>query len=212
MNIDRLVFAFAGVMILLLRPYRIGDRVEIAGKVGRIHGLDLFITRLHDLDNSVVLIPNAKALGDVIVNYSMLENRRIVMDFTIDYEDDVDLALALLIETAKADPRIVAQPGPWAKLTVLGDSGVTVTLRAWTSPEGFSDTRFDLLKAAKERFQAAGLSFAYPHQVAVESRPWSPPDRERQQAARKQLATGKSEPTGHKEPAKGATAYPARVR
>jgi small conductance mechanosensitive channel len=180
----------AGVMILFLRPYRMGDRVEIAGKIGKVHGLDLFLTRLHDLDNSVVFIPNAKVLGDVIVNYSLLESRRIVMDFGIDYADDVDLALALLVETARADARIVASPPPWAKITALGDSTVTVTLRAWTSPEGFRDTRFDLIRAVKARFEEAGLTFAYPHQVAVETRPWKPPDRERQAQAKAALDGG----------------------
>ena len=177
----------AGVMILLLRPYRVGDRVEIAGTVGRVRGLDLFITRLHDLDNSVVFIPNAKALGDRIVNYSMPESRRIVMDFGIDYDDDVDLALDLLVDVASRDARIVAEPAPWAKLTALNDSTVTVTLRAWTSPDGFIDTRFDLMKAVKARFEAAGLTFAYPHQVAVETRPWTPPDRKRQRQEREAL-------------------------
>ena len=177
----------AGVMILLLRPYRLGDRVEIAGKVGRVRGLDLFITKLHDLDNSVVYIPNSKALGDVIVNYTMTDNRRIVMEFGIDYDDDVDLALALLIEVAEADPRIVKTPTPWAKLTALNDSTVTVTLRAWTSPDGYVDTRFDLMKTIKARFEAAGLSFPYPHQVAVATRPWTAPDRERQRRVRESL-------------------------
>ncbi|MFC3071031.1 mechanosensitive ion channel family protein [Phenylobacterium soli] len=172
----------AGVMILLLRPYRIGDRVKIADVVGRVHGLDLFVTRLHDLQNSVVFIPNSKALGEVVVNYSMLEVRRIDMDFGIDYDDDEDLALALLIEIAKADPRIVADPPPWAKVTALKDSSVTVTLRAWTSPAGYRDTQFDLIKAVKQRFQAAGLSFPYPHQVAVTQREFTPPDQARQEA------------------------------
>jgi small conductance mechanosensitive channel len=170
----------AGVMILLLRPYRIGDRVQICDVTGRVHGLDLFVTRLHDLDNSVVFIPNAKAFGGVIINYSMPDNRRIVMDFHIDYEDDVELALEILRETARADPRIVDNPPPWAKVTELADSAVIVTLRAWTSPAGYRDTRFDLIKAVKEAFQRGGLSFAYPHQVAVESRPWKAPARERQ--------------------------------
>lgn len=178
----------AGVMILFLRPYRIGDRVQIAGVVGRVHGLDLFVTRLHDLQNSVVFIPNSKALSEVVVNYSMLSVRRIEMDFGIDYDDDEDLALALLLETAAADPRIVEDPPPWAKLTSLKESSVTVTLRAWTSPAGYRDTQFDLMKAVKARFQAAGLTFAYPHQVAVESRPWSPPDRERQARIRRRTA------------------------
>jgi small conductance mechanosensitive channel len=190
----------AGVMILLLRPYRVGDRVELAGVVGRVRGLDLFTTRLHDLDNLVVIIPNSKVLGEKIVNYSAPESRRIVMEFGIDYADDVDLALALLIETAKADPRIVEDPAPWAKLTELGDSTVTVMLRAWTSPDGYVDTRYDLIKAVKERFEAAGLSFPYPHQVAVESRPFAPPDPERQ---RRELDALKAAPP------KAATPPPA---
>jgi small conductance mechanosensitive channel len=183
----------AGVMILLLRPYRVGDRVQIAGVVGRVHALDLFVTRLHDLQNSVVFIPNAKALGEIVVNYSMLPSRRIDMDFHIDYQDDEDLALALLIETARADPRIVETPPPWAKVTALQDSSVKVTLRAWTSPAGYRDTQFDLIRAVKQRFQQAGLTFAYPHQVAVESRPWTPPDRAGQTRQRRRLA-GEPEP------------------
>jgi len=106
--------------------------------------------------------------------------RRIDMYFGIDYFDDEDLALALLIETAKADARIAADPPPWAKITALKDSSVTVTLRAWTSPAGYTDTQFDLIKAVKKRFQQEGLTFAYPHQVAVETRPWTAPDRARQ--------------------------------
>jgi small conductance mechanosensitive channel len=173
----------AGLMILILRPYRIGDRVVISGVQGVVRGLDLFVTRVHDYDNSVVFIPNAKAFGDVIVNLSLLENRRIVMDFGIDYDDDMDLALALLIETAKAEPRIVDKPPPWAKVTALGPSTVTVTLRAWTAPNGYSDTRFDLIKKVKAAFEGEGLTFAYPHSVTVDSRPWTPPDRERQKRA-----------------------------
>ena len=178
----------AGLMILLLRPYRIGDRVEINGKVGRVRGLDLFVTRLDDLDNSAVFIPNSKAFGDIIINYSMNPNRRIVMDFNIDYADDVDLALATLVDCAAADPRIDSSPAPWAKVTNLGDSAVTVTLRAWTSPDGYIDTRFDLIKVIRAALEAAGFTFPYPHQVAVESRPWTKPDRERQSRARQALA------------------------
>lgn len=170
----------AGVMILLLRPYRVGDRVEIAGKVGRVRGLDLFMTRLTDLDNLLVFIPNSKAFGDLIINYTMPENRRIVMDFNIDFQDDLDFALDLLIACAKDDPRIVADPAPWAKVTSLNDSTVTVTLRAWTEPVGYIDTRFDLIKTVKQAFDREGLTFAYPQQVAVESRPWTPPAKARQ--------------------------------
>jgi small conductance mechanosensitive channel len=178
-----------------------------------VHGLDLFVTRLHDLDNSVVFIPNSKAFGDVIINYSMPENRRIVMDFHIDYEDDVELALELLRQTARADARIVAEPPPWAKVTELGDSAVTVTLRAWTSPIGYRDTRFDLIKDVKAAFQREGLTFAYPHQVAVESRPWKAPDRAGQAEARlARRARAPAQPIEAPAKPRPAPAKPARAR
>lgn len=197
----------AGIMILLLRPYRIGDRVVISGVQGMVRGLDLFVTRVHDYDNSVVFIPNSKAFGDVIVNLSLLENRRIVMDFGIDYGDDVDLALALLIETAQADERVATKPAPWAKVTALNDSTVTVTLRAWTSPDGYTDTRFDLIRQVKAVFEREGLTFAYPHQVAVETRPWTPPDADRQKQA---LARLRKRPQRAREPAAAEAAPDGR--
>jgi small conductance mechanosensitive channel len=165
----------AGVMILLLRPYRVGDYAEINGRAGRVKALDLFATRMTDADNRFVYVPNAKAFGDVIVNYTMHQTIRIVRDFGIDYDDDVDLALSLLLRCAREDKRIVASPPPWAKLTALNDSTVTVTLRAWTDSNTYLDTRFDMIKTVKKTFEEAGLTFAYPHQVAVESRPWTPP-------------------------------------
>jgi len=165
----------AGVMILLLRPYRVGDNVEINSRTGRVKALDLFATRLTDANGRFVYIPNAKAFGDVIVNFTMNETIRIVMDFGIDYDDDVDLALSLLLKCAKEDERIVETPAPVAKLTALNDSTLTVTLRAWTDSQTWFDTRFDIIKTIKETFEDAGLSFPYPHQVAVESRPWTPP-------------------------------------
>ncbi len=157
----------SGVLILVFRPFRVGDRVQIAGKEGTVRSLDLFTTELSDPDNVRVIVPNGKAFSDVIVNYTKHENRRIELHFGIDYEDDVDLALKTLIETAEADARVLKTPHPWAKLTKLGDSTVEVTLRAWTTPTDYWDTRYDLTKAVKEAFERAGLHFPYPHQVGL---------------------------------------------
>ena len=139
----------AGVMLLVLRPYRVGDVVEIDGKTGTVRGLDLFATRLSDGENLMVFVPNAKAFGAVIVNLSAPVARRAQLDFIIDYGDDVDRALALLLACAGAEPRVAAKPPPWAKRTALGDKGLTVSLRAWIPPKDYDDTRFDLTKAAK---------------------------------------------------------------
>ena len=157
----------SGVLILVFRPFRVGDRVCIAGKEGTVRALEWFTTEISDPDNVRVIVPNGKVFGDVIVNYTHRENRRVELHFGIDYEDDVDLALQTLIETAEANPKVLKTPQPWAKLTKLEDSSVQVTLRAWTTPTDFWDTRFDLTKSVKEAFQAAGLHFPYPHQVGL---------------------------------------------
>jgi small conductance mechanosensitive channel len=158
----------AGVMILLLRPYRAGDRVELNGRQGKVVGMDLFNTKLLDYDGLTLFLPNGKVFGDMIVNISQSGRRRIELTFGVDYEDDLDLALATLLELAEAEPRVLAKPKPWAKVTALGDSAVSVTLRCWTSPEDWMDVRYDLTKGVKETLEARGLSFPYPHQVAVD--------------------------------------------
>jgi small conductance mechanosensitive channel len=118
------------------------------------------MTRLTDLDNRLVFIPNAKAFGDVIVNSTMPDKIRMVMDFAIKHEGDVDLALDVLIRCARADRRIAPDPAPWAKMTALNAGAVTLTLRAWTDPAGYVDTRFDLMKSVKQALEGAGLAFA----------------------------------------------------
>ena len=157
----------AGVLILVFRPFRVGDRVCIAGKEGIVRALEWFTTEISDPDNVRVIVPNGKVFGDVINNYSRHENRRIELHFGLDFQDDVDLAMKVLLETAAADPRVLKDPAPWARLTKIGDSSITVTLRAWTSPSDYWNGRFDLLKQARDRLIAAGLHFAYPHQVGL---------------------------------------------
>lgn len=158
----------AGVMILLQRPYRIGDRVELNGRHGVVSGLDLFNTRLLDYDGLTVYLPNGKVFGDMIVNVSQAGRRRIDLIFGVDYEDDLDLALEVLLKVAGDDERVLASPAPWSRVTALADSSVSVSLRCWTTPDDWMDTRFDLVKRVKEAFVAHGLSFPYPHQVMVE--------------------------------------------
>ena len=157
----------SGVLILVFRPFRVGDRVCIAGKEGVVRALEWFTTEISDPDNVRVIVPNGKVFGDVIVNYTHHENRRIELHFTIDFEDDVDRALQVLIETAAADPKVMKQPEPWARMTKIVDNGVVVSLRAWMSPTDYWNGRFDLTKAVWDRFKAEGLHFPYPHQTGL---------------------------------------------
>ncbi len=158
----------AGVMLLILRPYRVGDTVELGGRDGKVRKLDLFTTELLAFDGLSLVVPNSKVLGDMIINYTTSGRRRMELHFGIDYEDDVDLALETLLRCAAEDERVLKDPAPWAKVTALNDSTVQVTLRAWASAAVFVDTKFDMVRRVKLAFDGiAGLSFPYPHQVAL---------------------------------------------
>jgi small conductance mechanosensitive channel len=173
----------AGVMILLLRPYRVGDRVELNGKPGKVAHMDLFNTRVVDYDGLTVHLPNGKVFGDTIVNLTQTGRRRITLTVGIGYDDDLDAALDLLRRVAAADKRVMPEPAPKATVTALGDSSVSVTLHCWASPDDWGDVKDDLLKAIKETFDAQGLSFPYPHQVSIEGAPATPRPRPGKRAA-----------------------------
>ena len=165
----------AGVMILILRPYRVGDVVEINGRAGTVKALELFGTLLSDADNLDVFVPNGKVFGDVIINYSTPANRRMELLFRIDYSDDLDQALAMLLDCARADKRVLAKPEPDARVTALGESAVTLALHAWAPVNVYWDVRFEMIRRAKLAMDAAGFVVPYPHQVAVERAPKAPP-------------------------------------
>lgn len=149
----------AGVMILLLRPYRFGDTVELNGRQGVVQGMDLFNTRLLDAEGLTVFLPNGKVFGDMIVNVTRAGRRRIELVFNVDHDNDLDRALELLSTTAAQDPRVMRRPAPWAGVSAVGDSSVSVMLRCWTAAADFANARFDLMKSVKEAFDANGVSF-----------------------------------------------------
>ncbi len=128
----------AGVMILILRPYRVGDVVEINGRTGTVKSLDLFGTFLSDADNLDIFVPNSKVFGEVIINYSTPGSRRMELNFRVDYADDLDQALGVLLACAKR-PISASWPSrlPDAKVVLaLADSAVIVTLHAWAAGVG----------------------------------------------------------------------------
>jgi len=158
----------AGVMLLFLRPYRIGDLVELNGRMGQVRSLDLFVTEMTAPDGLRLTMPNSRVLQEMIINYTASGHRRIELNFGIGYSDDADKALSILLEIAHDDPRVHKDPAPWAKVTELASSSVTVTLRVWTSTGDVLETRPDLIRRVKQTFDREGLSFPYPHQVEIQ--------------------------------------------
>ena len=159
----------AGLLLLLTRPYKIGDYVELAGDEGTVEDLNIFTTTLRTLDNIKVIISNGAVRGGTIRNYSSTGLRRVDVDFGIDYDDDINKAIEIIKTTAGQHNSVLTEPGaPWAKVSCLNDSSVDIQMRVWCHPDNYWEVRFDLIKSVKEAFDAGGISIPYPHCVEIE--------------------------------------------
>src|SRR6056297_2892727 len=158
----------AGFMLILFRPYKLGQYVDIGGTAGTVVDLNLFVTELSTPDNVQIIVPNGQAWGQVITNYSHHATRRCDLGFGIDYGDDADRAIGIILDLARADSRVQDDPEPWARVVNLGDSSVDIGVRLWCDAADYWDLKFDMTKAVKEAFDAGGVSIPYPHQVNVE--------------------------------------------
>lgn len=160
----------AGVMLLILRPYRVGDSVDVGGAGGVVRRLDLFTTELINGNNHKIVIPNSKVLNDVVINITGQKTRRIELKFTVGYGSNLKTAGELLASVAKGHPEVLPTPTVWTGVTALLDSSVEVTLHAWVPVEAWWQTQSDLLQSGKEAFDAAGIEIPYPHQVSISHR------------------------------------------
>lgn len=157
----------AGVMLLILRPYRVGDVVQVGERAGTVQKLDLFTTRLIDPNNIKITVPNAQVLGEPIINLSGQRTRRIEINIGIDYDNNPEAAMTLLTGVAADHPKILNEPAPWAGMTAFLDSSVQITLHAWVKSGDFWQTKADLHLLAKHALDKAGIVIPYPHQVSL---------------------------------------------
>ncbi|MFN3353891.1 MAG: mechanosensitive ion channel family protein [Brevundimonas sp.] len=157
----------AGVLLLVLRPYRVGDVIQINNVAGSVQRLDLFTTQLSNANNHKIVVPNAQVLGDVIVNLSGQKTRRVEINFTVGYGEDLSAARQVLRTTAEAHEKVLPDPAPWTGVTGLLDSAVQITLHAWVKSDDWWQTQADLMQSGKEALDAAGIEIPFPHQVEV---------------------------------------------
>lgn len=139
----------AGVMILLFRPYRVGDIIETTGHKGRVESLDLIMTTLATLDNLKVVVPNGKVFGDVIVNHSAHGQRRADVTFRLKWDIEPDPVLARLRERLAADPRVLKTPPPLVEAIGLTQDGFEVAARPWTALNDHSAVKSDMLHVVR---------------------------------------------------------------
>lgn len=157
----------AGVMLLILRPYRVGEVIDIAGAAGTVQRLDLFTTQLSNANNHKIVVPNSKVLSDVIINLTGQKTRRIEINFTVGYGEDLGRARDVLAAVARIHDSVLPDPAPWTGVTGLLDSSVQITLHAWVAAGDWWQTQADLMQSGKEALDEAGIEIPFPHQVAV---------------------------------------------
>jgi len=154
----------AGVILIIFRPFRIGDLIEVEGIKGIVEELQIFNTLLYAVDKRRLVIPNSKVTANKIVNLSSVHKGKAWVDmvFGISYEDDIKKARDILQKVALSDPRVLKDPEPFVGVLELADSSVNIVCRPWVKPEDYQAVRFDILEKGKIELEKNGLTIAFP--------------------------------------------------
>jgi len=154
----------SGVLIIIFRPYKVGDWVEAAGISGSVVEVQILTTVLKTGDNKQVIVPNSQIMGSIITNYSTNDTRRVDMVVGVSYDDDLDKVRNTLEELVAADERILKDPAHTIAVSALADSSVNFVVRPWVKTSDYWGVMFDMTEAIKKRFDQEGISFPFPQQ------------------------------------------------
>ncbi len=152
----------SGILMLVYRPFDIGEVVDVAGVIGKVEHMNLLSTHLRTFDNKLVIVPNNSVWGDVITNVTGITERRIDMIFGIGYEDDIDKAQGILEKIVNEHKLVLKDPEPVVKLHELADSSVNFICRPWVRPDDYWTVYWDITRAVKQTFDAEGVSIPFP--------------------------------------------------
>jgi len=155
----------AGVLLLVFRPYKIGDFVEVGGVAGAVREMGMFSTILTTPDNVRVIMPNGKIFGDTIRNYAGEETRRVDMVIGIGYTSSIPKATQIMLDLMQVDSRVLRDPEPVVAVAELADSSVNLVVRPWVKKEDYWAVKFDLIRKIKEQFDANGIEIPFPQRV-----------------------------------------------
>lgn len=154
----------SGVMMIIFRPFKIGDFISAGGNSGVVDEIGLFCTLLHTGDNQRIIVPNSAIMGNTIVNTSALPTRRIDLVIGIGYDDNIGQARDIVMGIIESDERILKDPAPGVAVAELGDSSVNLNVRPWVNSADYWSVRPDLLENIKLKLDEAGISIPYPQQ------------------------------------------------
>jgi len=152
----------AGFLIIMFRPFKIGDYVAAGGESGSITKISIFTTEMNSVDNKLIIIPNSQIMNGTITNYSAEETRRVDLSFGVGYEADIKKVKDILNGLIANHKLILKDPEPFVRLGNLGDSAIDFTVRVWVKTADYWAVYFDLTESAKEAFDKENISIPYP--------------------------------------------------
>jgi small conductance mechanosensitive channel len=152
----------SGVLIIIFKPFKVGDYVEGGGVAGIVEEISIFTTELKSPDNKKLIVPNGKMMGDNIVNYTAKDVRRIDIVAGVSYKDDLDKVRTVLRDILSADERVLKDPGPTIAVLELGESSVNFAVRPWVKTQDYWDVFFATQEKIKKQFDAQGISIPFP--------------------------------------------------
>ncbi len=151
-----------GVLILIFKPYQVGDYIQANGEEGVVEAIDVFFTFLKTLDNKHIILPNGPLANGNLVNFTRDEIRRVDLSIGISYGDNIETAMQALLKMTKDDSRILTDPEPFVGVTGYGDSSIDLTFRVWCKTEDYWNVFFDTNKKIKPALDAAAISIPFP--------------------------------------------------
>ena len=160
-----------GILILVLRPFRVGEYIQAQGVEGTVDNIQIFHTVLKTADNKTVIVPNGTLSNGNIINFSRQPTRRVSIDLRISYGDNVKHARKVLLQLAHADSRVLKDPPPAVWLAALGESSVDLSLRVWTKTDDYWGVFWGLQEQAKEVFEIEGITIPYPQRTMHQVQP-----------------------------------------
>jgi small conductance mechanosensitive channel len=152
----------AGVMLILFKPFKVGDAIEAGGTMGTVDEIQIFNTVINAPDNRRIVVPNAKITGDNITNFSDVPHRRIELKFSISYSDDMKKAKDVLMKLMSSDPRVLKDPAPMVAVAELADYSVNLICRPWVKPVDYWNVYYDMTEKGKLALEANGMTIPFP--------------------------------------------------
>ena len=152
----------AGVMLLIFRPFKVGDLVEVAGSLGKVKEIGIFATHLDTPNNIRVIVSNSTIYGDKISNYNANEIRRVDLKVGVSYGDDLETARRTIQSVVTAHPNVLSDPAPQVEVVEMADSSVNFVVRPWCATDDYWRVHFDVTQRCKEQLEAVGCSIPFP--------------------------------------------------